>query len=272
MRRDPLIEAEDALARHGDGRTRFLDASWTFSAGPAPRAEGVIDGAMHFDIDIVKDASNPLPHMLPAPQTFARHAGALGLTSDTPIIVYDRMGVFAAPRVWWMFHAMGHENIMVLNGGLPAWIGAGGAVVREHAAAPTQTVYKPEFKPQRVISRDALAACLGDGVTQILDARSPGRFSGQEAEPRPFMRSGHMPGALNLHYASLIEHGRLVSSSANFGAIGLDLDKPVVTSCGSGVTACILALALFREGKDAAVYDGSWVEWGSHSDTLIETG
>ncbi len=266
---DPIIGAEAAIALLDAGQACFIDASWTFPGGPKPRSEGVIPGALAFDIDTVRDAENALPHMLPAPAVFARHVGEMGICDQTRLVIYDRMGLFAAPRVWWMFSIMGHGPVQVLDGGLPAWIQAGGPVADRHDRPGQARPYQTNFQAHRLVSRTELMTRLGRVGQQVIDVRSPGRFSGHEAEPRAGMRSGHMPGALNLHYASLLENGHLRADRAALERAGIEFDRDVIASCGSGVTACILALALYREGKDAAVYDGSWVEWSQHAATQV---
>lgn len=269
---DPLVSAAEAIALHARGGAVFLDATWTFAGGPSARADGFIPGARPFDIDTVKDPATDLPHMLPPPDLFEQHARALGIGSKDMLVVYDRMGLFAAPRVWWMFRAMGHDNVRVLDGGLPQWIAAGGPLADRPASDWPPGDFSADAEPGRVADRMAVLRATETGSGQILDARAPARFAGREAEPRPGVRPGHMPGAINLHYATLLDpDGRLVADAERFRSAGLEDDRPVIATCGSGVTACMLALALERLGRTAAVYDGSWVEWGSRSDTPTET-
>lgn len=270
---DPVISVADALGRHGAAGTVFLDATWTFEGGPQPRVAGCIPGARQIDIDTVKDEASPLPHMLPPPDVFERHARTLGINRDSELIVYDRMGLFSAARVWWMFRAMGHDSVRVLDGGLPLWLTAGGPVENGPAGDWPQGDFTADFQPHRLAAREDVLDAVTSGAHQVLDARPAARFAGSAAEPRPGMRSGHMPGALNLPFVQLLnERGELAGHPDHFRAAGLRDDTPVITTCGSGVTACILALGLERLGRTAAVYDGSWAEWGSRDDTPIEAG
>ncbi|WP_291842356.1 sulfurtransferase [Maricaulis sp.] len=268
-----LVSAIEARTRLDDPDTIFLDGSWSFPGGPQNGAAGYIPGSRIFDIDTVKDTANPLPHMLPDAASFTTHARALGIRANSRLIVWDRYGLFSAARVWWMFRTMGHDDVAVLDGGLPAWIAADGPVEDTPATHWPDGDFLARLQPGQLADRDRVSAAIGTGSHQILDARGEARFAAQVAEPRAGMRSGHMPGARNLPFTALLDaDGHLRASAEAFEKAGIDLDRPVITTCGSGVTACILSLALDCLGRESAVYDGSWSEWGSRPDTEIETG
>ena len=245
------------------------DARAEFEAGHIP-------GAVYFDIDRIADRANPLPHMLPDAATFAREVGALGIGNKSQVVAYDSVGVGSAARVWWMFRTFGHDNVSVLDGGLPKWL-AEGRPVQIGPATPRASTYRARLDAALVRDLAQVRGAVANGGEQILDARARGRFAGTEPEPRAGLRGGHMPGALNQPYLELYEgEAKTMRQAADLRALfkdaGLDLSRPVVTSCGSGVTACNLALALHLIGKsDVAVYDGSWTEWGGRDDTPIET-
>jgi len=257
---------------------RVVDASWYMpdeKRAPAKEFEaGHIPGAVFFDIDGIADHATDLPHMLPTPGEFSRAVGALGIGDGETVVVYDGSGLFSAPRVWWTLKAMGHTNVKVLDGGLPKWKREGRAI--ETGPAQSQTkFFTAILNPLLVRDVDAVKAIVQDKSAQIVDARSPARFKAEEPEPRPGVRGGHMPGALNVHYRKLVtDDGTLKPAEelrAAFDAV--DLNRPVVTSCGSGLTAAVLALALDELGaRDVALYDGSWTEWGSRSDTPVVSG
>jgi thiosulfate/3-mercaptopyruvate sulfurtransferase len=232
-----------------------------------------IPGAVRFDIDDIKDPADPLPHMLPDAATFAAKVGALGLGSEHAIVAYDALGLMSAARIWWMFRVFGHDTVAVLDGGLPKWLKEGRPTA-SGAATATPARFTARLRPALVRNLAAVAAALESGREQVVDARSRGRFAGTEPEVRPGIRSGHMPGALNLPFTELLGADATLLPAdrvaAGLRAAGIDLDRPVVTSCGSGVTACVLALGLYLTGhRDAAVYDGSWTEWGGRSDTKV---
>lgn len=240
--------------------------------------QGHIPGAQRFDIDKVCDPDDPLPHMIPSPETFAAAAAALGISKDTMVVAYDVYGLQSAARTWWMFRLFGHDKVAVLDGGMPKWV-AEGRALETGAATPREAgTFVAAFRPELVRSRDDVRSAIGDAGVQIVDARAAGRFTGDEPEPRPGMRSGHIPGSRSLPIGSLLNKDtREVlgadALAARFAAAGVDPAKPTISSCGSGVTACVIALAAHRLGHpDMAVYDGSWSDWGSRDDTPIDTG
>jgi thiosulfate/3-mercaptopyruvate sulfurtransferase len=275
----PLVST-DWLAEHrADGALRILDGTYFLphlkrDAAAEFRARH-IPGAVRFDIDDIKDPANPLPHMLPDPETFAAKVGALGVTNDSAVVAYDGLGLMSAARVWWMFRVFGHDNVAVLDGGLPKWLKEG-RPVEAGDAAPRPSRFTARFRPELVRDLDAVAADLKSGREQVVDARSRGRFDGTEPEIRPGLRGGHMPGAKNLPFTELLGPDATMLAperiAATFQAAGIDVARPIVTSCGSGVTACVLALGLHLIGRPGtAVYDGSWTEWGGRRDTAVTT-
>ncbi|MCG7495526.1 sulfurtransferase [Vibrio sp. Of7-15] len=250
---------------------KIIDASWFM---PGSERSGVkewegerIDRAVFFDFDqVIKDQESELPHMLPSADYFSEQVGLLGVQNDSDIVVYDSVGMFASPRVWWMFKAMGHNNVAVLDGGLPAWLSAGGKTHKDAPSPVEKTDYKAELQSDWVISAKELEQKLESENCTVLDARPNNRFLAQVLEPRKGVRSGHMPGAKNLPFLELLVDGKLKSKqelSDLFDALAPVQDHYYFT-CGSGVTACILALAASLTGRyKLSVYDGSWTEWGS---------
>ncbi len=246
--------------------TMNRDAAAEFLAGRIP-------GAVHFDIDAVKDTASSLPHMLPAADQFAAQVGAMGIADGMTIVVYDGAGLFSAPRVRWTFQTFGAKDVRILDGGFPRWQAEGRPVESGPPSARQPQVFKAAIDAEAVAGLADVKAALEDGSAQVVDARPAGRFNGVAPEPRANLPSGHMPGSINLPFAEIIENGSLKDEESILEALtgaGVDLRQPVITSCGSGVSAAILSTAMEMVGKPAAaLYDGSWAEYGSQPDASI---
>ena len=278
---DPLVTTDWLAAHLNDPHVRIVDATFKMpGVMPLPKDDYLaahIPGAVFFDVDAVSDHSSPLPHMFPGAEQFGRDVGALGIGNDDLVVVYDAGGWVAGPRAWWMFFAFGHRNVRVLDGGLKKWT-AEGRKVESGDVAPRKASFKASFDARRVRSLQQMVANVASRGEQVIDARASERYQGKVAEPRPGLRAGHIPGSLNLPYNKLIDASTglmkpLDELRAAFLAAGAKLDAPIVTSCGSGVSAAVLTLALYRLGvENPALYDGSWTEWGAAEGPPIATG
>ncbi|TMJ69477.1 MAG: 3-mercaptopyruvate sulfurtransferase [Alphaproteobacteria bacterium] len=278
---EALVDTEWLAAHLDDPHIRIVDSSFKLP-GIAPTARedydrGHIPGAVFFDIDEIAEPGTSLPHMIPSPELFARKMEQLGIGDDDRVIVYDSAGLSSAGRAWWMLRLFGHHNVALLDGGLPKWK-AEGRPLETAVPNPPRRRFSARFDPALVRDKQALLGNLSARREQVLDARAAGRFEGNVEETRPGLRRGHIPGSRNLPYDRVTDPQtrRLRDAEALSGLFrdaGLALDRPIVTSCGSGVTACALAFALHLIGHPgAAVYDGSWSEWGLPGDTPVETG
>jgi thiosulfate/3-mercaptopyruvate sulfurtransferase len=274
----PWLVESDWLAAHLDAPDILvIDATMHLpTTGRNARAEylaGHIPGAVFFDIEDIADAESPLPHMLPDTAKFASRVKRLGIGDGVRVVAYDSLGLYSAARAWWMLRAMGHNDVALLNGGLKKWNAESRPLEDGEPLRRTARHFTPRFHAELVRDVAEVKALIGNPAAQIVDARSAARFEGREADPRPGLRAGHIPGSRNVPYAALLDADGTLKSEAELRAIfagaGVDTGKPVVASCGSGVTAGIVALALAVLGRsDAAVYDGSWVEWGAENNGL----
>ena len=274
---DALVET-DWLADNLD-KVKVLDGSWYLPAqNRDPVAEynaGHIPGAQFFNIDAISDPNTDLPHMLPSAEDFAKAVGTMGITNADRIVVYDGIGLQSAARVWWEFRAFRHYDVAVLNGGLPKWK-AENRPLETAVPKPARATFGAKLDSGAVRTVEQMLDLVKGRKEQVLDVRAKGRFDGTEADPRPGLRAGHMPGAKNLVYTDILNPDRTFKDAdairAALQGAGLDLKGKVVTSCGSGITASVMALGLHLIGHDKwAVYDGSWTEWGGRADTPIET-
>ena len=278
---ESLVSTEWLAANLGNTEVRIVDASLA-PAGDEERdvraefAARHIPGAVFFDLDEIADRESALPHMMPDAETFAASVGALGIGNETRVVVYDSHGLFSAGRAWWMFRAFGHDNVAILNGGFPKWLREERAT-ESGAPQPPPARFDARLDPGMVKDFDQVLANIESREAQVIDARGSPRFTASVPEPRAGLRGGHIPGSVNLPYGDLLKPADVTLLAAPelakaFSQAGAELARPVIATCGSGVTAAALVFALHLLGKDdAAVYDGSWSEWGGREDAPVET-
>ncbi|RAI44596.1 3-mercaptopyruvate sulfurtransferase [Rhodoplanes roseus] len=277
--RSPLVSTAWLAQKLGAPDLVVLDASYYLPTqnrdAEAEYLAGHVPGALRFDINAVADRTTSLPHMLPTADEFATAVGAMGISERDTIVVYDGIGLFSAPRVWWTFRLFGAENVFVLEGGLPRWLAEARPVEQGPVSRPART-FAVKTPPDLVADVARVQKTLAENSAQVVDARAADRFTGEAPEPRKGLPSGHIPGSLNVPHAALVRDGTLRPADelrAAFAAGGVDLEKPVLTTCGSGVSAAVLWIALHTLGRDpVALYDGSWTEWAGRGDLPIATG
>ena len=278
-----FISAQALSAKLGRSDVVVLDASWYLPGDHRDPQQEYLDqhipGARFFDIDAIADPDHNCPHMLPSARDFAESVAALGVGCDTGVVIYDTKGLFSAARAWWMFQVYGHHAVEILTEGLPGWLAAGLAIESgQVTAVRAESKFAPERQSGWLADLESVRLAIEDDRTLVLDARSASRFAGEEAEPRPGVRPGHIPGSVNCHYASLLTGDPtrlkpLVDLEVVLTALGALSAESVIATCGSGISACLLALALHELGRSpVAVYDGSWAEWGGRPDCPIARG
>lgn len=272
---DPLISAADALALQNDSDVRFIDATWYMPNVPSNAYETYllehIPGAVYFDIDKIADTSINLPHVFPTQEIFEEAVGTLGISAQDRVIAYDRGNFVASARAWWMFRAFGHEQFNVLDGGLRAWKNAGGDLA-EGTHEIEKATYQSQTLVNAIISREGVVNSMSNSSVAVVDARSPGRFNGTEPEPRPGLPGGHIPGSANMYYGDVLnEDGTMKGPDVIaelLSSLSINNDQQIVSTCGSGVTAAIILLAIYQVRQDGLrMYDGSWTEWALNPDS-----